>query len=146
MESLSPDHVPVYDTPGSGRELWERCARDGRPVVAVRDGARGFVVRYDLGHLGVELSPRALRALRDRVLAYRHEEPVPDAVSQVERLGGEISSTFAVLGDYDFHLILQVPDEETAFQATQVVERHGLDTKTLQALPLDRLGELVDDV
>jgi hypothetical protein len=89
MESLSPDHVPVYDMPGSGRELWERCARDGRPVVAVRDGARGFVVRYDLGHLGVELSPRALRALRDRVLAYRHEEPVPDAVSQVERLGGE---------------------------------------------------------
>ena len=69
-----------------------------------------------------------------------------DIREDVERLGGEISSTFAVLGDYEFNLILQVPDEETAFQATQVVERHGLDTKTLQALPLDRLGELVDDV
>ena len=89
MESLSPDHVPVYDTPESGRDLWERCARDELPVVAVRDGTRGFVVRYDLQHLGVELHPRALRTLRERVLAYRREEPVPDAVSQVERHGGE---------------------------------------------------------
>lgn len=69
-----------------------------------------------------------------------------DIRDDVERLGGEISNTFAVLGDYDFHLILQVPDDETAFQATQVIERHGLDTETSQAIPLDRLGELVDDV
>ncbi|MEF8841453.1 MAG: hypothetical protein V5A62_07470 [Haloarculaceae archaeon] len=89
MDSLSPDHVPVYDTPESGRELWERCARAERPVVAVRDGTRGFVVRYDLGHLGVELSDPALRSLRERVLAYRGAAPVPDAVSQVERHGGE---------------------------------------------------------
>ena len=89
MDSLSPDHVPVYDTPESGRALWERCARDGHPVIAVRDGGRGFVVRYDLGHLGVELSDGALRSLRERVLAHRREEPVPDAVSQVERHGGE---------------------------------------------------------
>jgi hypothetical protein len=89
MDSLAPAHVPVYDTPESGRALWERCARDGRPVVAVRDGARGYVVRYDLAHLGVELSDRSLRSLRERVLAHRREEPVPDAVSQVERHGGE---------------------------------------------------------
>ena len=89
MDSLSPDHVPVYDTPESGRELWTRCARAGEPVVAVRDGTRGFVVRYDLAHLGVELDPRALQSMRERVLAYRRSEPVPDAVSQIERHGGE---------------------------------------------------------
>lgn len=69
-----------------------------------------------------------------------------DIRDDVEQLGGEISSTYAVFGDYDFHLILQVPDEEKAFQATQVIERHGLDTKTQQALPLDRLGEVVEDI
>jgi hypothetical protein len=89
MDSLAPDHVPVYDTPESGHELWTRCANEARPVVAVRDGARGFVVRYDLQHLGVELDARALQSMRERVLAYRRAEPVPDGVSQIERHGGE---------------------------------------------------------
>ncbi|MFC6939108.1 hypothetical protein ACFQE8_03910 [Salinirubellus sp. GCM10025818] len=89
MDSLSPDHVPVYDTRESGYDLWSRCAEADRPVVAVRDGERGFVVRYDLQHLGVELTSGALRSLRERLLAYRREEPVPDGVSQVERHGGE---------------------------------------------------------
>lgn len=37
-------------------------------------------------------------------------------------------------------------DSETAFQVTQVIERRGLDTETMEALPLERVGELVDDV
>lgn len=64
----------------------------------------------------------------------------------VETLGGEIEETYAVLGDYDFHVMFTVESSETAFQVTQVIERHGLDTRTMEALPLDRIGELVEDV
>lgn len=64
----------------------------------------------------------------------------------IERLGGEVGTTYAVLGDYDFHLIVDVPDGETAFQATQAIERYDLDTKTMRALPLERIGELIDDI
>lgn len=64
----------------------------------------------------------------------------------VEQLGGEIVDTYAILGDYDFHVMFTVDSSETAFQVTQVVEGQGFDTKTMEALPLDRLGELVDDV
>lgn len=64
----------------------------------------------------------------------------------VEHLGGEIMDTYAVLGDHDFHIRFTVDSGETAFQVTQIIESHGPDTKTMEALPLDRLGELVDDV
>lgn len=64
----------------------------------------------------------------------------------VEQLGGEIVDTYAILGDHDFHVMFAVDSSETAFQVTQIIESHGLDTKTMEALPLDRLGELVDDV
>lgn len=66
--------------------------------------------------------------------------------SDIDRIGGDITDTYAVLGDYDFHIVFRVPDEEAAFRVTQVIERHGLDTRTMQALPLDRLGELVKDI
>lgn len=65
---------------------------------------------------------------------------------EIEQLGGTISATYAVLGAYDVLLIVDVPDGETAFQMTQAIERHGLDTSTMRALALDRIGELVDDI
>ena len=34
----------------------------------------------------------------------------------VERLGGEIVDTHAILGDYDFHVKFTVDSSETAFQ------------------------------
>jgi len=64
----------------------------------------------------------------------------------VEQLGGEIEETYAILGDYDFHVRFSVESSETAFQVTQTIERHGLDTETVEALSLDRIGELVEDV
>jgi uncharacterized protein with GYD domain len=64
---------------------------------------------------------------------------------EIDDLGGEVTATYAVLGGYDFHIVFAVPDGETAFQVTQAIERHGLDTTTMRALPLDQLGRLVDD-
>ncbi len=64
----------------------------------------------------------------------------------IERVGGEITATYAILGDYDFHIIFEVPDGEIAFQVTQIIEQHGLDTTTMRALPLDQIGTLVNDI
>lgn len=64
----------------------------------------------------------------------------------IERIGGTVTGTYAVLGDYDFHISFEVDDAETAFQASQAIERHGLDTTTMRAIPLDRIGDLVDDI
>lgn len=65
---------------------------------------------------------------------------------EIERMGGRVVGTYAVLGDYDFHVTFEIDDAEAAFQVSQVIERHGLDTTTMRAIPLDRVGEIVDDV
>ncbi|ESP88847.1 GYD domain-containing protein [Candidatus Halobonum tyrrellensis] len=64
----------------------------------------------------------------------------------IERLGGELHDTYTVLGKYDFLVVFEVEDEHAAFQVSQVIEQHGLDTETMQAFPVERMGELVDDV
>ena len=64
----------------------------------------------------------------------------------IEELGGEILQTYAVLGGYDFHLAFEVESGEIAFQVSQAIERHGLDTETMRTLPVERIGELVDDI
>lgn len=64
----------------------------------------------------------------------------------IEQLGGELEDTYAILGDYDFHIMFSVESREIAFQVTQIIESQGFDTKTVAALPLDRIGELVDDM
>ena len=54
--------------------------------------------------------------------------------------------TYAILGGYDFHLAFEVESGEVAFQVSQTIERHGLDTETMRTLPVERIGELVDDI
>jgi hypothetical protein len=101
MDQLSPHHVPVYETREQQRDLWADCAQRGQPVVAVRDARRGYIVRYDLQHLGVELAPDAIAGLRRRTRTWR---PYPtagdgtaaDPISEAEGVGGE---TGPVSGD-----------------------------------------------
>ncbi|WP_415382539.1 hypothetical protein [Halosimplex sp. TS25] len=89
MDQLAPSNVPIYETKAEGRALWDRCADRGLPVVAVRDGERGFVVRYDLQHLDSELSETALRKLRAQVRSLRSYSIEVDPRSQTESVGGE---------------------------------------------------------
>jgi hypothetical protein len=88
MDQLAPSSVPVYESREEGRSVWDRCAERGLPVVAVRDGERGFVVRYDLQHMERELSEPALRALRDHVRSVRPYPADIDPVSETEGVGG----------------------------------------------------------
>ncbi|WP_313690916.1 GYD domain-containing protein [Halorarum halobium] len=64
----------------------------------------------------------------------------------VERLGGELLESYALMGGYDFLVTFQVDDEDAAMQIAIVIERHGLDTETMRAIPVERMGEIVEDV
>lgn len=64
----------------------------------------------------------------------------------IERLGGELIDSYALIGGYDYRLTFEVTDEDTAMQIALAIERHGLDTQTMRAISIDRLGELVDDI
>ncbi|MFB6309377.1 MAG: hypothetical protein ABEH35_08615 [Haloarculaceae archaeon] len=96
MNHLAPSNVPIYETREEAREIWERCAKRGQPVLAVRDAERGFVVRYDLQHLDTELAPDIVQELRQRVRSLR-EYPTgtaayptgTDPISESEGVGGE---------------------------------------------------------
>jgi len=96
MDQLSPHHVPVYETHKQQLRLWEQCAERDQPVVAIRNGQRGYIVRYDLQHLGAELGAGGLDLLRERARDWR---PYPtagtggavgaDPLSEAEGIGGE---------------------------------------------------------
>lgn len=64
----------------------------------------------------------------------------------IDRLGGDLIESYALLGEYDYQLTVDVPEGDTAVQIAMAIERHGLDTTTMRAISIDRLGELVDDV
>lgn len=66
--------------------------------------------------------------------------------NDVERLGGELLASYALVGGFDYQLTFEVEEEDAALQISMAIERHGLDTQTMRATPVDRLGELVDDV
>jgi hypothetical protein len=124
MDQLAPDHVPVYDTDERRRALWEDCAERGQPVVAVRDATRGFIVRYDLGHLDVALSPAALKRLRERTRSFRTYPTAADGagtagtdpLSESEGVGGEAG---AVSGD--LHAGSEASARELASRLSAVV-------------------------
>ncbi|MFB6129671.1 MAG: GYD domain-containing protein [Salinigranum sp.] len=66
--------------------------------------------------------------------------------SDLAALEADLVDTYALLGGYDFLVTLEADDKETAMEASLLMERQGLDAETMQALPVDHLGELVDDV
>jgi hypothetical protein len=105
MDQLAPSNVPLYETRAEGHSLWERCADRGLPVVAIRDGERGFIVRYDLAHLDRELTEDGLRDLRAHVRSVRSYAVRIDPLSETEAVGGE---TGRVAGD------LHAPTERDA--------------------------------
>lgn len=64
----------------------------------------------------------------------------------LQELGGEVIDTYALLGRNDFLVVFEAPDLDVALQASLAIERYGLDSETMVGLPVDRLGEVVEDV
>ncbi|MFW6018029.1 MAG: hypothetical protein ACOCPX_04350 [Halapricum sp.] len=89
MTQLEPSNVPIYETDAERQMLWERDAGHERPVVAIRNARRGWIVRYDLSHLDAELRPEAVQHLRDQVGDRRPYPTGTDPISQAEGVGGE---------------------------------------------------------
>lgn len=63
-----------------------------------------------------------------------------------EDIGGEVKETYALLGRHDFLVLFDAPDHEAAFQVAIAAERYGLDMETMVGIPVDRLGEIVEEI
>jgi len=66
--------------------------------------------------------------------------------TEIEEHGGTPGESYVVAGEYDILLTYEAEDVETAIEVSIAVERQGIETQTLPVLPIDRLGDLVEDV
>lgn len=69
-----------------------------------------------------------------------------DVRQEFERIGAAIEESYAVLGEFDFLVIFECPDTETAFRADVVLERHGLAVETMHAVDTASFAELVEEL
>lgn len=78
--------------------------------------------------------------LRDFSLRHRH------AVAAVERAGGKVLASYALLGAYDFLAILECPDEKVAMQVLAREAAHGnIHYETMTAVPIEEFARLVEE-
>lgn len=68
-----------------------------------------------------------------------------DIRTDVEDVGGELLDAYAVLGEHDFIALFEADDEKHAMQISIGVERYGLDTQTMEIVPVEELGDIVED-
>lgn len=66
--------------------------------------------------------------------------------TEIEDHGGTPGESYVVAGEYDLLLTYDAGDTETALEVAIAIERHGLETRTMPVLPIERLGDLVEDV
>lgn len=69
-----------------------------------------------------------------------------DIRQDIEECGGELQDAYAMLGEHDFLVLFEDEDHEAALQIALSVERYGLDTQTMEIIPVDRFGAIVDDI
>ena len=69
---------------------------------------------------------------------------IKEVNKEVEKMGVNILSQYALLGAYDFLNILEAPDNQTiARMAVEVGSRGSLNTTTLAALSIDEFIEVL---
>ncbi len=87
------------------------------------------------------LTEQGLRNLE--ALVVRHKR----AVETAEKRGAKILASYALLGPYDFLVILEAPDARTAVHIlTQEAEHGNVRYQTLEAFPMDEFAELVQKI
>jgi uncharacterized protein with GYD domain len=64
---------------------------------------------------------------------------------ELEEIDAEIQETYALLGRYDFLLVFEAPDRDAVFEVSLAAERHGLDMNTMEGVPIEHFGSLVDE-
>ena len=68
-----------------------------------------------------------------------------DIRADLEEFETDLTDTYAILGEYDFLVIMQAPDRDAAYQAGVALERHGLNAQTMEIMPTEELAQVVDD-
>ncbi len=68
------------------------------------------------------------------------------AVERAEQRGGKILASYALLGQYDYLVLLEAPDIKTAMYVL-TREAHGGNVRyeTMAAIPMEEFAELVQD-
>lgn len=69
-----------------------------------------------------------------------------DIRADLEEHDIDLTDTYAILGEYDFLVIMDAPDRDAAYQAGIALERHGFDSQTMEIIPTEELAQVVDDV
>ena len=66
--------------------------------------------------------------------------------NDITELGGELVDAYAILGEHDFLVVFEADGRDGAFKTSVSMERYGLDTQTMEIIPVEDLGRLVDDI
>lgn len=69
-----------------------------------------------------------------------------DIENDVANRGGELIDAYAILGERDFLVLFEAEGRNQAFQISIAIERYGLDTQTMELIPQEDLGQLVEDI
>jgi uncharacterized protein with GYD domain len=56
----------------------------------------------------------------------------------------ELTDTYALLGRYDFLLVVEAPNRDSVFELSLTAERQGLDMTTMEGVPIEHFAELVE--
>jgi len=84
------------------------------------------------------LTERGLRNLE--AMGARHKK----AVETAEKRGAKILDSYALLGQYDFLVILEAPDAKTAvYVLTKEAEHGNVRYQTMEALPMPEFAEFI---
>ena len=85
-----------------------------------------------------KLTEQGLKNLE--AMGLRHER----AVKHAEERGAKILASYALLGQYDFLVVLEAPDSKTAvYVLTKEAESGNVRYQTMEALPMGEFAELV---
>ncbi|TET26397.1 MAG: GYD domain-containing protein [Dehalococcoidia bacterium] len=75
-------------------------------------------------------------------MSLRHKK----AVERAEERGVKVLASYALLGQYDYLVILEAPDAKTvAYVLTKEAQGGNVRYQTLAALPMDEFTETVQD-
>ncbi len=86
------------------------------------------------------LTEQGLRNLE--AMGTRHKR----AVERAQERGAKVLASYALLGQYDFLVILEAPDAKTAaYVLTKEAEGGNVRYQTMEALPMDEFAKLVQD-
>ncbi|WP_458189447.1 GYD domain-containing protein [Haladaptatus sp. NG-WS-4] len=68
-----------------------------------------------------------------------------DLRTELREYGVELEGSYAVLGEYDFLVILDAPDRDAVFKSSIALENQGLDTQTMEIIPIEEFASLVEE-